>query len=134
MPLEVPLLTFQIVKQIAITESPQTQESSTRLQTQASINTNISILATASIAQAPPRKPSMMDNATPTAMVSAFCQAVFSNLIPGDFWGSGDVKLHNERVFYQNVDRFVSLRRFESLSLHEVSQGLKVCLFVGFIS
>ena len=89
---------------------------------------------TASIAVAAPRKPSMMGNATSTAMVSAFCRAVLSNLIPADFWGRGDVKSHNERVFHQNVDRFISLRRFESLSLHEVSQGLKVCLIAGFIN
>jgi len=89
---------------------------------------------TASIAVAAPRKPSMMGNATSTAMVSAFCRAVLSSLIPADFWGRGDVKSHNERVFHQNVDRFISLRRFESLSLHEVSQGLKVCLIAGFIN
>jgi len=65
-------------------------------------------------------------------MVSAFCRAILSDLIPADLWGSGDVKSHNEQLFHQNIDRFISLRRFESLSLHEVSQGLKVCLIVGF--
>jgi telomerase reverse transcriptase len=59
-------------------------------------------------------------------MVSAFCRAVLSRLIPSDFWGTRDTKTHNEKVFLQSVDRFIELRRFESLSLHRVSQGLKV--------
>jgi telomerase reverse transcriptase len=59
-------------------------------------------------------------------MVSAFCRAVLSRLLPSDFWGVRDAKEANERVFLHNVDRFIELRRFESLSLHEVSQGLKV--------
>jgi telomerase reverse transcriptase len=73
----------------------------------------------------PLRKPSMMDHATPTSKVSAFCQAVLANLIPHEFWGSADAQAHNEGIFYRNVDRFIQLRRFESFSLHEVSQGIK---------
>ncbi|KAJ5032244.1 uncharacterized protein L3040_008853 [Drepanopeziza brunnea f. sp. 'multigermtubi'] len=73
-----------------------------------------------------PPKPSMMNHATPTAMVSAFCRAVLSHLIPSDFWGTGDDRVHNERLFYKNIDRFIELRRFETLSLHEVTQGLKI--------
>lgn len=60
-------------------------------------------------------------------MVSAFCRAVISRLLPSDVWGTGDTKIANEKAFLQNVNRFIELRRFESLSLHEVSQGLKVC-------
>ena len=59
-------------------------------------------------------------------MVSAFCRAVLSRLLPSEFWGMGDTKAENEKVFQRNVDRFIQLRRFESLSLHEVCQGLKV--------
>lgn len=79
-----------------------------------------------------PRKASMMDHATPTAKVSAFCRAVLSNIVPRGFWGSGDVQKHNEQVFLRNVHRFVTLRRFESLTLHEVSQGIKVSLLSAF--
>lgn len=68
----------------------------------------------------------MMDYATPIANVSAFCRAVLSKLIPNEFWGLGEVQSHNMRVFSRNVDRFITLRRFESLSLHEVVQGMKV--------
>lgn len=74
-----------------------------------------------------PKKRSMMSFATPPSMVSAFCRAVLSQLIPKDFWGEGDMQSQNERVFLKNVDRFIELRRFESLSLHEVSQGIQVC-------
>ncbi|OWP01965.1 telomerase reverse transcriptase [Marssonina coronariae] len=74
----------------------------------------------------PARKPSMMNHATPTAMVSAFCRAALSRLIPSEFWGAGATQAHNERTFNKNVDRFIGLRRFESLSLHEVTQGLKI--------
>jgi telomerase reverse transcriptase len=73
-----------------------------------------------------PRKPSMMDHATPSAMVSAFCRAVLHRLVPHEFWGVQEVQTHNEAIFHRNVDRFIGLRRFESLSLHEVSQGIRV--------
>jgi telomerase reverse transcriptase len=97
---------------------------STAFKTQNSVKTNTVI--TKASAPILPEKRSLMDHATPTAMVSAFCRAVLSHLIPHDFWGTGELRAHNERVFYQNVDRFIELRRFENLSLHEVSQGIKV--------
>ena len=64
--------------------------------------------------------------ATPPSDVSAFCQAVLSNLIPNRFWGEGKQGQENKTVIMRNIDSFVRLRRFESLSLHTVSQGLKV--------
>ena len=64
--------------------------------------------------------------ATPLSDVSAFCQAVLSNLIPNRFWGEGKQGQENKTVIMRNIDSFVRLRRFESLSLHTVSQGLKV--------
>jgi telomerase reverse transcriptase len=83
--------------------------------------------------EVPPRKVSLMNGATPNKSISSFCRAVFAHLIPSEFWGSGDAKLENEHIFYQNVDRFIGLRRFEGLSLHEVSQGLKVNAFIIYI-
>lgn len=68
----------------------------------------------------------MILHATPQAMVSAFCRAVLARLIPQEFWGTGQVQAHNEKIFFQNVDRFIGLRRFENLTLHELSQGLQV--------
>ncbi|KYK55586.1 telomerase reverse transcriptase [Drechmeria coniospora] len=64
--------------------------------------------------------------ACPASHVSAFCQAVLSKIIPNDFWGEGDAMCHNRAVFLNKVDHFVKLRRFESMTLHEISQGLKV--------
>lgn len=72
------------------------------------------------------RKPSLMDYATPTANVSAFCRSVLSTLIPNAFWGEGDTQRHNKGLFMKSVDRFIALRRFETLSLHDVIQGMKV--------
>ncbi|EKD17210.1 telomerase reverse transcriptase [Drepanopeziza brunnea f. sp. 'multigermtubi' MB_m1] len=105
-----------------------TPEPSLELKTQMSVATEETTRASfppMSLVAVPP-KPSMMNHATPTAMVSAFCRAVLSHLIPSDFWGTGDDRVHNERLFYKNIDRFIELRRFETLSLHEVTQGLKV--------
>lgn len=76
----------------------------------------------------PPKTP-LVSLATPHSNVSAFCQAVISNLVPNGFWGKGIQGQENRKVVIQNIDRFVRLRRFESLSLHAVSQGLKVRRF-----
>lgn len=73
----------------------------------------------------PPNAP-LVSLATPQSDVSAFCQAVLSNLIPDRFWGEGNQGQDNKEVVMRNTDRFVRLRRFESLSLHAVFQGLKV--------
>jgi telomerase reverse transcriptase len=67
---------------------------------------------------------SFTDMACPTAHVSAFCRAVLSKVIPNGFWGSDD----NKRTIMYWVDRFVDLRRFESLNLHQVTQKIQVCL------
>jgi telomerase reverse transcriptase len=68
----------------------------------------------------------MTEFATPVAAVSAFCRAVFSKLIPRELFGNGDDGTHNQQSILRHVDVFIRLGRFESLSLHEVSQGLKL--------
>lgn len=103
-------------------------ESSARFKTQVSAATGETTQTTSlpvNVTKAP-KKPSMMDHATPTAKVSAFCRAVLAHLIPSEFWGTGDAEAHNERRFLRSVDRFIEMRRFESLTLHEVMQGIKV--------
>jgi telomerase reverse transcriptase len=67
-----------------------------------------------------------MDRATPSANVSAFCRTVLGRVVPDEFWGIGDDQTHNKQALMKNVDRFVNLRRFETLSLHDVVQGMKV--------
>lgn len=69
---------------------------------------------------------SVTELATPISQVSAFCQAALSKIIPHEFWGHGDVQTHNRGKLLKTVDRFIKLRRFETMSLHEVMQGLKV--------
>ncbi|KUJ22915.1 uncharacterized protein LY89DRAFT_313971 [Mollisia scopiformis] len=104
-------------------ETSQCTNGSTKLGTQTSLTSNGSKLHTQAII--PARKPSMMDYATPTAMVSAFCRAVLRNLVPLDFWGTGLVAKENRRIIDQHINTFVELQRFASFSVHHVSQGLK---------
>ncbi|KAL9099832.1 MAG: hypothetical protein Q9163_004720 [Psora crenata] len=72
----------------------------------------------------------LVDLATPEAQVSAFCRATLSNLIPDGFWGQGEARQQNKAIIMRDIDRFVRLRRFESMSLHTVYQRLKL----GYIS
>ncbi|KAK2750170.1 hypothetical protein FQN57_004666 [Myotisia sp. PD_48] len=76
----------------------------------------------------PPERPApkMTDYATPMSSVSAFCRAVLSNLIPNEMYGSGNEGIQNRDIVLRYVDKFICLRRFESLTLHEVSQCIKV--------
>lgn len=65
---------------------------------------------------------SLTELATPASSVSAFCQAVISKVIPDGFWG----EKQNKSCFLKKVHHFIHLRRFESMCLHEVMQGMKV--------
>ena len=69
---------------------------------------------------------SMFNHATPVSSVSAFCRAVLRKLVPNDLFGSGDDGASNRERIMRYVDIFIQLGRYESLSLHEVSQGLKI--------
>ncbi|KAL8731786.1 MAG: hypothetical protein Q9166_003233 [cf. Caloplaca sp. 2 TL-2023] len=68
----------------------------------------------------------LVEFASPFSDVSAFCRAVISHIIPNDFWGRNADGKHNKEVILRNVDQFIRLRRFESLTLHTVYQDLKV--------
>jgi telomerase reverse transcriptase len=57
-----------------------------------------------------------------TADVSAFCRAVVARVIPNGFWGDED----NKHIIMSWIGQFVSLRRFESLTLHQVTQKIQV--------
>ena len=75
-----------------------------------------------------PQYKSLVDLATPSSQVSTFCQAVLSKIIPNAFWGDGETQIHNKAQVMLKVDHFIKLRRFETMSMHEVCQYLKVCL------
>ncbi|KAJ5096965.1 Telomere reverse transcriptase [Penicillium angulare] len=74
------------------------------------------------------RKPKigLTDYATPASSVSAFCRAVLLKLIPFKFFGDGPEGTFNRKLIMKHVDAFIKMRRFESLSLHEVCKGLKI--------
>ena len=57
--------------------------------------------------------------------VSAFCRAIVSRVFPTELWGSGETGHQNNKILMQNVDRFVRLRRYESMSIHDVLQPTK---------
>jgi hypothetical protein len=64
--------------------------------------------------------------ASSSGEVSGFVRAVIGRVIPNKFFGSGEA---NKNSVMRIVDHFVKLRRYESLSLHEALQGLKVRTF-----
>lgn len=78
-------------------------------------------------------KLSLTDYATPASSVSAFCRAVLHKLLPPRFFGDGEHGLWNRKMVMKHVDSFIKLRRYESLSLHEVCKGLKVCSPAPFL-
>ena len=71
-------------------------------------------------------KVSLTDYATPPSSVSAFCRAVFQKLIPRQLLGDGPEGISNYKIVLRHIDRFVEMRRYESLNLHEVCKGIKV--------
>ncbi|KAF3315486.1 hypothetical protein TWF173_003404 [Orbilia oligospora] len=66
---------------------------------------------------------------TSSHSVYAFIRAVISNIIPLEFWGTGKSVLKNRDVFFGHMETFVKLRRYETLSLHDVMQGFKLTDF-----
>jgi len=73
-----------------------------------------------------PYHKSLVELATPSSQVSSFCQAVLSKIIPRDFWGDDTVQKRNKSTIMRSVDSFIRLRRFETMSLHEITQNMKV--------
>ncbi|RDW94000.1 telomerase reverse transcriptase [Aspergillus mulundensis] len=71
-------------------------------------------------------KVNLTDHATPTASISAFCRAAIRSLIPLGFFGVGDQGISHQKIILGHVDRFIRMRRYESLSLHEVCEGIKI--------
>ncbi|MCJ1432065.1 hypothetical protein MMC27_001421 [Xylographa pallens] len=71
-------------------------------------------------------KSSITAVATPAEQVSAFCRAVLLRLIPFDLWGEGQDGEQNKNIILHHVNQFISLRQFENMNLHSVSQNLKI--------
>ena len=64
------------------------------------------------------------------AEVSAFCCAVVSKIMPCEFWSRSGRHTSNKTTLLRYVKDFVGMRKFESFTLHKLSQGLKVCSFL----
>lgn len=72
-----------------------------------------------------PPAPSLLARQTSHASVSAFVKSVLLTIIPGPLWGDA----HTRRHLLHNVDTFVRLRRFETLSSEQVMTGLSTTAF-----
>lgn len=60
------------------------------------------------------------------AQVSAFCRAVLFKVFPNELWGRDQSEAHNKCCVMRSVDRFIRIGRYESLSLHDVLQDIKI--------
>jgi telomerase reverse transcriptase len=69
---------------------------------------------------------SILTYATQTTNVSSYCRAVIRRILPRHSLGIGADGDHNISLLLTNIDRFVRMRRHETLSLHEVQQNLKL--------
>jgi telomerase reverse transcriptase len=67
----------------------------------------------------------LVELSTSPTQVSSFCQAVLAKIIPVEFWGT-EWQGHNKATVMKKVDHFVKMRKYESMSLHEVIQEMKV--------
>ncbi|KAK0307142.1 Telomerase reverse transcriptase [Friedmanniomyces endolithicus] len=65
-------------------------------------------------------------NASTPAKVSAFCRAVVLHVFPDALWGAATEAEHNRELLLRRIDQFVRLRRYETMSLHDVLQGVKI--------
>lgn len=63
-----------------------------------------------------------MDAHTDYRSVERYILAVTHFLLPSSFWGSH----HNEQIVIKHVKTFVRYRRFETFSLHQAMQGIRV--------
>ncbi|KIW17443.1 hypothetical protein PV08_04637 [Exophiala spinifera] len=69
---------------------------------------------------------SFLPYSTHPSRVSAFCRMVITHLLPSDAFGVGPHGLQNHKNVMMCIDEFVKMRRFESMTLHSVTQGLRV--------
>ncbi|KAK3677630.1 Telomerase reverse transcriptase [Recurvomyces mirabilis] len=70
--------------------------------------------------------PGTTDCASPVGQVSSYCRAVIQKVFPSELWGSGTAGRANQISIMGSIDRFIRLRRYESVSLHDVLQGVTI--------
>ncbi|TIB12060.1 hypothetical protein E3P77_01177 [Wallemia ichthyophaga] len=74
--------------------------------------------------------PSFQDLQCGHGEVKAFAKHVLSDIIPRELFGS----THNKLRIFDSVDAFISMRKYETLTLHAIVQGLQVNDFKCFYS
>lgn len=62
--------------------------------------------------------------ATPAGQVSAYCRSVVTKVFPSQLWGNGQEGCRNKETILKNIDKFIKLRRYETMTLHDVLQNL----------
>lgn len=68
------------------------------------------------------QKPRYTKYKTPHGCVARFVRYVFRSIIPIELFGSQ----HNCDVVLKACDKFIGLRRYESINLHQISQGFRI--------
>lgn len=69
---------------------------------------------------------SFLPHSTPATGVSSFCRSVITQLLPHDALGQGLEGQQNLQRLLTRIDSFVRMRRFESMTLHGATQGLRL--------
>ena len=69
---------------------------------------------------------SFLAHASPVSCVSAFCRAVVTHLLPRNTFGCGSQGQQNHDKIMKRIDDMILLRRFESMTLHQVMQGIRL--------
>jgi telomerase reverse transcriptase len=106
--------------------SHRSTQSTAKSQVTASMPSN-TITTTSSIrAASKASHGSIMQYATVSGQVSAFCQAVLQRLLPRDALGTGPEGEANWDVFLRWIDHFIRMRRNETLNLHVIIQDIKI--------
>lgn len=111
---------------LAVTKQPSLFEQRTLFHTQVSHSPLDSVITQHSTAQNGCADSSYLPYTTSPHQVSAFCRSVLFRIIPQDFFGSGSERSSNWKKVMGHVDRFVHMRKFETTSLHELCQGVKL--------
>ncbi|KAM0721837.1 hypothetical protein Q7P37_002762 [Cladosporium fusiforme] len=71
-----------------------------------------------------PEETNTFTHAATLEQVSAFCRAVIRNVFPPDAFGSSAETHNNLDTVMRSIDRFIRLRRYETISLHDVMHGI----------
>ena len=99
------------------------EEEEAPLPPHASINNtmNVNIPTTTAPPPTPPNLQSLSTCFVPQNQVTGFVWAVVRRIVPGALLGDKQ----NRRALHQSIRRFVSLRRYEQMNVHQIMQGQK---------